>query len=90
MEMTETQFNRFIEQISRNQEDHDLLIEIRALLTSSTDETGRVRARCREDMGSFKAATSKAHERIDKIYVHLGIPLLCSVLLTIAAVLLRL
>ena len=83
--MTDDQFVKLLKELSNNQKDHDLLIEIKTLLKTDKEETLRHRAVCQEQFGCIKRDTKAAHARIDKI----GISLLVTVLVALVSVFLR-
>lgn len=83
--MTETQFTKFIDKISRAQEDHDLLIEIKTILMSEKEGSIRQRSLCHEKFGTQGQTLTKAHERIDKLN-HVTMPILVTIMLALLAV----
>ena len=82
--MSDEQFARLIETIGRANDDHDLLIEIKAILMNEKENTLRQRNMCREDFGSMKTSITKAHSRLDSL-LQKGLPVLVTLILALIA-----
>lgn len=86
--MTDEQFVKLITTLSTNQNDHDLLIEIKTLVEANKETSETCRAHFNQEIGCIKTSIGKAHNRIDKTYIHLGLPQLVVFLIGVVSLIL--
>jgi len=84
LQMPEQQFGKLLEKIGRSEEDHDLLIEIKAILTGEIKQTLAQRRLCHEEFGVVKTEVIAAHKRIDKVF-QIALPGMIVLLLALIA-----
>lgn len=65
--MDSEQFSQLIEKISRAQEDHDLLISIKASLETYQTISSSMNATLSKEIGAAAKAGEAAHRRIDTV-----------------------
>lgn len=66
--MTDEQFEKFMEQMTQKQADHDLLVEIRTVVRLNHDSYEKEKNETSSKINTVEKAASAAHRRVDYLY----------------------